>query len=132
MTIEKFEKASRQKLRFNTGVGNVTTEDLWDLPLEGRVSLDNLARSLNKEIKEQEEESFVKKPSGASTTLKLQFDIVKHIIDVKIADKERAEKAAATRKERQRILQLMSQKQDEELENKSMEDLQKMLDSLED
>lgn len=125
-----FEKATRQKLRFKTASGMVTTEDLWDMPLEGRVSLDNLARALNKEIKEQQEESFVKKPSSASTETKLKFDVVKHIIDVKIADQERAQKAAATRKEKQRILELMSRKQDQELEDKSLEELQKMLDSL--
>lgn len=127
-----FEKATRKKLRFNTGAGNVTTEDLWDMPLEGRVSLDNLARSLNKEIKEQQEESFVKKPSAASSATKLKFDVVKHIIDVKIADQERAQKAAATKKEKQRILELMSRKQDQELEGKSLEELEKMLESLED
>lgn len=126
-----FEKATRKKLRFNTQSGNVTTEDLWDMKLEGRVSLDSLARSLNKEIKEQQEESFVKKPSAASSETKLKFDVVKHVIDVKLADQDRAQKATKTRQEKQRILELMERKQGEELEGKSMDELKEMLDSLE-
>lgn len=58
--VNNFEIASRLKLRFETAVGMISTEDLWTLPLtsNSKVSLDSLAVSLNKELKGSEE-SFV-------------------------------------------------------------------------
>lgn len=61
-----FELATRQKLRFASAKGDLTTEQLWDLPLlissptrDVKVDLDTLARSINHELKAQAEESFV-------------------------------------------------------------------------
>jgi len=57
-----FETASKNKLRFSSIKGNLTTEDLWDLPLtskSGRICLDNIAKQLYKELKDSTEESFV-------------------------------------------------------------------------
>lgn len=125
-----FEKASRMKLRFETGVvGNLNVEDLWDLPLvNSKVSLDLLAKKLNKEIKENEEESFVVERSTANTTLKLKFDIVKHIIKVKLEEKEASEKAVKNKAKKEKIMTIIAAKEDETLTNMSVEDLQALLE----
>lgn len=126
-----FEKASRKRLRFNTRVGIITVEDLWVLPLTGNgENLDDIAKTLNQEVKDSEEESFVVKQSGVNETLKLKFDIVKHIIAVKLAEAEAAENAAAAKAKKERIMEIIASKKDEELKDASIEELQAMVDDL--
>lgn len=50
-----FQQASRSKLRFATQLGNLSTEDLWDLPLTSvkGVSLKSIATDLQKQITAQ-------------------------------------------------------------------------------
>lgn len=124
-----FEKATRKKYRFPASMGNVTTEDLWDLPLE---QLDKIARELHTGIKDGAEVSFIDeaKPTAAHTLETNKLDVVKRVIEVKLADKERAEKTAVTKAKKQRILSLLDEKQDEELKGKSTEELEELLDAL--
>lgn len=122
-----FEKASRLKLRFNSKVGLINVEDLWDLTLP---SLDSIAKDLNKQIKAEAEESFITVKSKANTTLELGFEIVKHVIKVKLEEAD-AKKLLAERKARKaQILEIISRKQDEALSNKSIEELTAELDQL--
>lgn len=128
-----FEKASRQKLRFVVVLGGVySTEDLWDLPLQSSksASLDSIAIGLNKEIKALGEESFVSSKPVGNTALELKLDIVKHIIEVKQAENEVKAKAAANRAAKDKILNLIAQKQDEELSSKSLEELLKLAEQV--
>ena len=120
-----FEKATRAKYRFNTTHGNIGTEDLWDLPLE---TLDTLAQDLNKQVKEGEGESFIqeRKPTRAFCELKNRLDVVKRIIEVKLGDKDAAEKAAKTRAKKQRALEILEKRSDESLEELSDEELKEM------
>jgi hypothetical protein len=64
-----FLVASRSKFRFNTASGTITTEDLWDLPLSsGKANLDDIAKALNKQLKDASEEQSFVKPAAAKTT----------------------------------------------------------------
>lgn len=121
-----FERATKKKLRFDTQVGLVTTEDLWDLPLK---TLDALAKALHKEVKAGEDVSFIEetKPTALFTELKLKFDVVKRVIEVRLAAKKKAEKAVATKAKKQRLMELIQEKQDEDLKGKSLEELQALL-----
>jgi len=125
-----FEKASKQKLRFVTTVGTLTTEDLWDLPLTSHVgiSLDNIAKELNRAIKADDEDSFVTKKTNSNTRLNLQFDIVKHIIEVKLEEAEASKNRKAKAEKKQKILSLIDDKENDALAAMSKEDLMKMLD----
>ena len=131
-----FEKASRLKLRFDTPKGSLSVEDLWDLPLvihkggTAAAGLDNLARNLNKQIKEASDDSFVTKTSAVSTVLQLKFDLVKHVIDVRLAEAALAEDAAEKRQKKQKLLEILSRKKDAELEGSSIEDLEKAIAAL--
>lgn len=127
--MDLFEKAAKQKLRFLTPVGALTTEDLWDLSLTSTrgVSLDALAKNLNREVKACEEESFVVQESTQNSVLSLKFDIVKHVIKAKLANAEKAEKAAATRVRNERILSVLMDKEHDELNSKSVEELKELL-----
>ena len=127
-----FEKASRLKLRFTTSKGDITVEDLWDLKLTSRngFDLDTVAKSLNTAVKESGEESFVLKRNTKNAILDLKFEIVKHIIKVKMDEADVAEKSAENKSKKETILGIIANKQNEELQGKSVEELTAMASSL--
>jgi len=129
-----FEQATRQKLRFDSPKGLLSVEDLWDLPLTskaGHANLDDIAKDLNHQLKSSSEEiSFVTPVESSNTTLQLEFNVVKHIIDVRVAERDKAALEAERRAKKQKIMAIIDQKQDEALSASSLEDLQKQLESL--
>ena len=126
-----FEKAAKQKLRFSSDRGLLTVEDLYDLPLKGKVvSLDNLAKAINRKLKEEDEESFVDTASNVNTTLNLQLDILKHIIVEKVAERDAAAQAASKKAQREQLETALSAVQQRDLLNKTPEEIKAMLDNL--
>ena len=129
-----FEQATRAKLRFTTPNGMLGVEDLWDLPLTSRranlANLDDIARYLDAELKSSASVSFVKEASETNASTKLAFDVVLHIINVKLAEQKAASLAADNREKKQRIMAIIEQKQAEALSASSIEDLQQMLNTL--
>lgn len=122
-----FEKASRLKLRFITIKGDVTVEDLWDMKLTSRngFDLDSVAKSLNMAVKESGEESFVVKRNTKNAVLELKFEIVKHIIDVKIAEAEASERAVEIKAEKEMYDGLIAEKENDGRKEMCLEDLKK-------
>lgn len=127
-----FEQASRQAVRFDSPKGQLTTEDLWSLPLTsqtGKANLDDIARELYRQLT-TESVSFVNEPSAPNALLQLKLDIVKHIINVRKneAEAERTRKANADR--RQQILQIINERETDDLRNKDLDELRKLVNSL--
>ena len=121
-----FEQATRQKYRFKTDVGLVTVEDLWDLSLPG---LDKMAKALRKELQEVQEESFLDtKPRSKSVETK--FELVKYVIQVKLKEKEDALNVKAKKERKEKILEILAEKQNEALAQKTPEELLKELEEL--
>lgn len=125
-TTNIFEYATRNKVRFSYK-GLISVEDLWDLSV---TELDNIYKELNKRVKQSQEESLLAVKTEVDEKLEAMIAIVKHIVTVKLAEQDAREKAAAKKEQKQKIMAIMAKKQDESLENASMEDLQKMLDAL--
>jgi hypothetical protein len=128
-----FEKAARLKLRFSTPSGELSAEDLWDVPLTaraGKTNLDDLARALHQQIEQAPTVSFVKKSEPVSAIPQLKFDIVLHIIKMKMTEDEAAAKAKDTRERKQQIMAIIAQKQTEQLANSSIEELQALINAL--
>lgn len=129
-----FEKASRLKIRFSSKKGLLTTEDLWSLPLKStssqQVDLDEVAKAVHLELKESEEISFVAPVTASNSATQLKMDIVKHIIAVKLVERDAAQKLRETKEKKEKIMEAIARKQDESLANSSIEDLQRMLDTL--
>lgn len=128
-----FEQASRNKIRFASTKGDLTTEQLWDLPLTSRngFDLDAVAREANREVKALSEESFVAPvQSAAKTSADLKLEVVKHIIAVRLAEKEAATSAASRRAERERLMTILDQKKDAELQGLTREELEKRIADL--
>ncbi len=127
MAVENiFEYATRNKVRFSFR-GLISVEDLWDLSL---TNLDSIYKELNKQSKQSEEESLLNIKTQEDELLNVQIDIVKHIVSVKLAEKEAREKASAKKAQKQKIMSIIAAKQDEALQNSSIDDLKKMLDEL--
>lgn len=122
-----FIKASRLALRFKSSVGMITTEDLWNLPL---TQLDVIAKTLNKEIKLAEEESFIKTRTKANDVLETAFEVVKYIIAIKLEEAEAKKTAVARKEQKAKIMEIIARKQDESLGSKSLEELTAMMEQL--
>lgn len=131
-----FEIASRRKFRFPSVVGELTTEQLWDLPLtaaRGRSDLDGVAKAVNAELKAVTEESFVNvRPHPAKADLESKLDIVKHIIAVKMDERTKADAAADRAEKRRKLAEALANKQDESLRNMSEEEIRAKLAELDD
>ena len=121
-----FEKASRLKLRFGSTIGPLSSEDLWDLSLQ---QLNTLAKSLKKVLKESEEEDFLKETNEADVIVKLQFDLVLHVLNTKKDERKAYQEATEKKAKRQKILGIIAKKQDDSLEDMTEEELLKLLDN---
>ena len=124
--INMFELAARMKLRFPYR-GLISVEDLWDLSVQ---ELDKVFKVLNAKLKTEKEDSLLGPKEKATSDLELQVAIIKYIVNVKLNEMAvrtmKAEKAA----KKQKILAIMSEKQDMDLKAKSLDELTKMLEDL--
>ncbi len=128
-----FEKASRLAIRFATAKGEITVEDLWVLPLTsaaGRANLDDIARDLYNQLKETNAVSFVNPAVGADPIVQLKFDVVKHIIDVRVAENAAAAVAKANKDKKQALLGVLAQKENEALLAMPLDELRKQIEAL--
>lgn len=121
-----FEYATRTKMRFPYK-GYVSAEDLWDLSVR---ELDSVFKSLNSQLKKTKEESLLETKTKADQELDVKVEIVKHIVKVKLEEEDVRVKSKERREQKQKILEIISAKQDESLQNKSVEELMAMLNEL--
>ena len=121
-----FEKAVKDNYRFPYK-GQIAVEDLYDLPLG---SLDTVFKTLNAEVKRTDEESLLQTKTAEDDILATKIEIVKYIFNEKLEEKKNRQEAAERKEKKQKIMQIIATKQDEALQNASVEDLQKMLDEL--
>lgn len=120
---KKFEAAIRNKYRFPYK-GMISVEDLWDLSV---TQLDGIFKTLNAEVKKEQEESLLTTKSAADTELETKISIIRYIVATKQAEAEKAKKAKENKAEAQKILDIIGRKQDAALENMSIEELQARL-----
>ena len=119
-----YKEALQKKLRFKTNKGMITTEDLFDLSLQ---NLNTLAIMLDKKISEAPKKSFIEELPVEENDDELRFSIVKDVINVKLkARKDNINKAQIDARNK-RIAELIAKKEDEALENKSIEELRAMI-----
>lgn len=129
-----FEYATRNKLRFASTRGELTAEQLWDVPLRSKddFNLNVVAKAASKALKDATEESFVEAPiSAAQTRLGATLEIVKHVIGVKRDEEESAKKRAANKAEKEKLLEILAEKQAGKLSALSENELKKRIAALE-
>lgn len=122
-----FEKALREKVRFESGKGMFTVEDLWTLSL---TSLDAIAKGLSKQIKEASEESFIKPRSTSNKSLELKFEIVKYIIVTLMDEEEKKRQKATKAAELSTLRELLANKKMQEMASLSSEEIEKRIAEL--
>ena len=128
-----FLQATREKFRFESSKGDLSVEQLWDLPLTSRTGfdLDTVAKAVNAKLKASNEESFVNVSNNpAVSRLQAQLEVVKAIIEVKLAQAEAAKKRAEKAAERQRLMEVLHSKKDQELQGLSVEEIERRLSQL--
>lgn len=122
--MSNFLEATRQKLRFQTNKGLLSTEQLWDLSLS---DLDTLAVSLEEQHAESGKKSFLVKRSVKDKTAKLRFEIALEVLQVKMEEAEAVKQKAEDKAHNEKILAIIADKQDESLKGKSVKQLEAML-----
>lgn len=128
-----FEQALRKKLRFPSKQGELTTEQLWELPLtsQNKTSLNSIAIEVNTELKAMGEESFVQSSRNVFFDLAtLKLDILKHIIAVRQLENSAAVEQSQRTVEALRLEELLAQKKDALLSELSIEELQARIATL--
>ena len=128
-----FEQATRRAIRFESAKGDLSVEQLWDLPLQSRnqFDLDTVAKTVNRQLTAVTEESFVSvRENPAKETLTLKLEIIKHIISVKLQEAEDARNRANKASEKEKLLRLLDEKQNEALRALTPEEIQERLKAL--
>ena len=120
-----YQYAAKNKLRFPFK-GNISIEELYDLNL---TALDTVFKNLSKQVKSNEGESLLVTKSKEDTDIQIKMEIVREIFAEKQAAINAAQKAAETKAKNQKIMSIIARKEDEELNNKSVDELKAMLES---
>ncbi len=117
----------RNKYRFEFR-GLISAEDLFDLKLE---DLDVIYKGLKKQEQELLGDSLLETAEiPAKREVEAKIDIVKSVFTIKKIEMENAQKALANKAQKEKILAIIENKQDQELSEKSIEELRKIYDNL--
>ena len=122
-----FEKATKLKLRFDYK-GVCTVEDLWDLSVR---ELDAIYKTVNGKLKQSQEDSLLNVKVKEDEVLKLQVDILKHIVEIKLTEADVKEQAKAKKAKKQKLMEILESKEVSDLQGKSAEEIKKMIEELE-
>ena len=67
-------------------------------------------------------------PAPSTADDQLRFDVVKHIIDVRLAEQKAAAEASARSARKQKLLGILARKQDAALEDMSEDQIKELID----
>lgn len=124
--MDLFERAVREKTRFNFR-GLISSEDLWDLPLE---SLDSIWCSLEAELEKLPKKSLLQTSTKQRDEIEFKQEIVKHIVETKKAEAEAKSQAKEISAKKQMVLGIIEAKKNEDLKNKSIDELMKLVEEM--
>ena len=121
-----FEIAICNKFRFPFR-GLISIEDLYDLSV---TNLDSIFKTLNSQLKQSKEESLLEVKTQQDQELDIKINIVKHIFNVKQEEEQLRLMERENKEKKQMLMRVLKSKQDQDLLDKSAEDIQKMIDEL--
>lgn len=122
-----FIEASRRAIRFTSSKGLLAVEDLWNLPLQ---ALDNIAVSLDEQIQKAGKKSFLAKRAASTLELDLAFEVVKHILETRVAEDEAKKDKANKEAKRAQLKALLEEKQMDKIKGQTIEEIEAQLASL--
>ena len=120
-----FEKASRKQLRFNTPAGSVSVERLWQMKISDLIALEDTQT----EVCEKYVKTTRRKSSRTAEQQddELRLEILTYIIDTLEKESLDANEKLQNKEHNQKIMALIAKKEQESLENLSLEELSKLL-----
>ena len=124
MSETAFITASRRQLRFTSGRGLLSTEDLWSLSLK---SLDALGQVIIAETKPTSGSLLTNpdpKINAAKEDNELRLEIIKTVIKVKEEENAANLAAAGNRRRKELLTQILETKKIEEIGGKSIKELE--------
>ena len=128
-----YEYALRNKIRFQSTKGGLTLEQLWDVPLRSTddFNLNSIAKAASSAAKNTAED-FVNttKTTPEHARNATAFEIVKYVIDTKLAEEAAATKRADNKIEKEKLLAILAEKQDGKLSELSEKELQRRIAAL--
>jgi hypothetical protein len=92
--------------------------------------LDELFKNLNTQLRNQKGESLLETKTDDDSILELKIDIIRDIVDTRLADVAYREASAERAEKKQKILGIIADKQDKKLHDMSITKLTKMIDEL--
>lgn len=122
-----FEMATREKYRFPYK-GMITVEDMWDLSLQ---SLDSVFKTLNAQVKRNQEESLLKTKTNEDIELDTKIAIIRYIVGVKQQEAADRLQAKEKKEKKQKLLDALNEKRDQKIKDMTEEELEKALAELE-
>lgn len=122
-----FEIATREKYRFPYK-GQIGVEDLWDVSVTG---LDSIFKMLKAQEKKFDEEGLLSHKTSADTELDNKLEIVRYIFGVKMAEKAKREEAVKRKAEKEKLLEILSEKEDNALKSLSVDELRARIAAME-
>lgn len=118
----------KNKFRFEFK-GLIGTEDLFDLNL---ADLDVIYKSLKKDQKDLQGDSLLENDENPKVReVEVKIEIVKAIFDMKKAEIAKAQKALANKAQKDKILAIIEDKENQELSEKSIDELREIYKNLE-
>jgi phage FluMu protein gp41 len=120
--------ASRLKLRVHTSQGPLSVEQLWDLSLS---KLSAIIKNVKKTLKDENDDelSFLDETKKVDFEAQLTFDIVKEIYLTKKKEIDAEKNAASIKEHNQKIMQLIHEKEEGALKDKSIDELKLLIKS---
>ena len=128
-----FITASRKKFRFSSERGDLTVENLWDLPLTSKngFNLNAVAIGVNAELKGLAEESFVETSTNPRRKdLENMLDLIKYVISVKQEEAKAVTERVAKQELKRKLREAIEAKEGEALQSASLDDLKAQLAAL--
>lgn len=132
--MDLYKYVAQNGIRFPSIRGQLTAEQLYDLPLKSgsNFDLDTVARNINNELKGMSEESFVEDSTvhPKKKGLQVALEIVKDVI----ATKQELNRVELARRQKtvqvQKVRDAIAAKKDEKITSASLDELETMLKNL--
>ncbi|URC22609.1 hypothetical protein KASHIRA_00150 [Serratia phage vB_SmaM-Kashira] len=118
-----FELAARRKFRFESPRGLLTVEDLFELPLTGKLSLNTVAQLVNRDVKALTEESFVDTPTIQASLATDKLELVKRVIAIRKEEGEQQDRARNAAAQKQILLAALERKDQQDINELTREEL---------
>ena len=127
-----YKQAAMSDLRFRSKRGLLSVSDLFNLPLASKTrdNLNDIAVAVHNDIQATPTVSFVDLSAGADSKDQLRLEILKDVIATRQVHNQQTREAAGRNAARDKLQNILADKEDEALRNLTPEELKQRLAEL--